>query len=52
MEKIDCEKIVKEMRECVTKNQGTYNCKEIVEVFEKNCEKKEGREEHEKLFLE
>ena len=33
----DCEQIIKEMRECVTENKGTYNCKEKVEMFEKNC---------------
>ena len=37
MENINCEQIIKEMRQCVTENKGTYNCKEKVEMFEKHC---------------
>ena len=51
MENVDCEKIVKEMRECVTKNQGTHNCKEIIETFNNTCNK-DNKEDMTKLFLE
>ena len=34
MENNDCEQITKVMRECVSKNHGTYNCKEIIKKFD------------------
>jgi hypothetical protein len=37
MEKTDCEKLTKEMRECVSENKGSHNCKEIIEKFETLC---------------
>ena len=47
MEKTDCEKLTKEMRECVSKNHGTYNCKEIIKKFETLCVKNEDKEDKE-----
>ena len=45
MENNDCEQITKVMRECVSKNNGTYNCKEIIKKFETLCVKNEDKEE-------
>lgn len=52
MENIDCEKITKEMRECVSKNKGTQPCRELVDKFDKLCKKEEEKEEILKQFLE
>lgn len=41
MEKVDCEKLAKEMSECVSENNGSFNCKEIIEAFEKSCTREE-----------
>jgi len=47
MEKTDCEKLTKEMRECVGENKGSHNCKEIIEKFETLCVKNEDKEDKE-----
>ena len=43
MEKVDCEKLTKEMRECVSENKGTFKCKELIVTFEKSCIKEENK---------
>ena len=35
----DCENLLKTMRECTKKNDGTYNCKKEIDEWEKNCKK-------------
>ena len=35
----DCENLLKVMRECTKKNDGTFNCKEQIDEWEKNCKK-------------
>jgi hypothetical protein len=50
MENVDCEKITKEMRECVTESKGTLPCRELVDKFDKLCKKEQ--EDMEKQFLE
>jgi hypothetical protein len=52
MENVDCEKLLKEMRECVAKNKGTQPCREIVDRFDKVCKKEQEKEELLKQFLE
>ena len=46
MEKTDCEKLTKEMRECVSENNGSHNCKEIIEKFETLCVKNDDKVEN------
>jgi len=41
MEKVDCEKLAKEMRECISENNETINCNELIETFEKSCAREE-----------
>ena len=35
----DCENLLKTMRECTKKNDGTFNCKKEIDEWEKNCKK-------------
>ena len=35
----DCENLIKVMRECTKKNDGTHNCKKEIDEWEKNCKK-------------
>ena len=35
----DCENLIKVMRECTKKNDGTHNCKKEIDDWEKNCKK-------------
>ena len=49
MEKTDCEKLTKEMRECVSENKGSHNCKEIIEKFETLCVKNDDKVENEEI---
>jgi len=46
MEKTDCEKLTKEMRECVSENKESHNCKEIIEKFETLCVKNDDKVEN------
>jgi hypothetical protein len=41
MENVDCEKLLREMQECVKENDGSQCCKEIIENFNKVCIKNE-----------
>ena len=46
MENNDCEQITKVMRECVSENNGSHNCKEIIEKFETLCVKNDDKVEN------
>jgi hypothetical protein len=52
MENVDCEKLLKEMRECVKEHKGTQSCRELVDTFDKVCKKEQEKEELLKQFLE
>ena len=36
----NCESLLKEMRECTKKNDGTHNCKKEIDEWEKNCKRR------------
>ena len=41
MENVVCDELKREMQKCVTNNDGTHLCKELIENFEKICKKEE-----------
>lgn len=41
MENVVCDEFKREMQKCVTNNDGTHLCKELIENFEKICKKEE-----------
>ena len=41
---VDCDKLFKDMRECVKDKDGTTLCHKEIEMWEKHCDKKEDKE--------
>ena len=41
METVVCDELKREMRECITNNDGIHKCKELIKNFEKICKKEE-----------
>ena len=41
---VDCDKLFKDMRECVKDKDGTTLCHKEIEMWEKHCDKKENEE--------
>jgi hypothetical protein len=39
METVVCDELKREMRECITNNDGIHKCKELIKNFEKICKK-------------
>ena len=52
MEKEGCEKLLKEMRECIKEKKGTLPCRKLVDKFGELCKKEDKKEEVLKQFLE
>ena len=52
MENAVCDEIKRGMQECITKNDDTHLCKELIESFDKICKKEEEDKKEEEKEVE